>query len=71
MKQFLILHRFWKRKVCGRLGWERGGGTKNANKRYSTCIIHMAVVTLICFNPIALKKTKIVYNFGLSECSKS
>ena len=22
------------------------------------------------FNPIALTKTKIVYNFGLSECSK-
>ena len=22
------------------------------------------------FNPIALRKTKIVYNFGLSECSR-
>ena len=24
----------------------------------------------MCFNPIALKKAKIVYNFGLSECNR-
>ena len=24
----------------------------------------------VCFNPIAPRKAKIVYNFGLSECNK-
>ena len=23
-----------------------------------------------CFNPVALRKTKIICNFGLSECSR-
>ena len=24
----------------------------------------------ICFNPLALRKVKIIYNFGLSECKR-
>ena len=28
------------------------------------------LVVQILFNPIALRKTKIAYNFGLSECNK-
>ena len=27
-------------------------------------------VLIFCFNPIALRKAKIVYNFGLSECNR-
>ena len=45
-------------------------GVGEIQQEINTCIIDLAVVTLICFNPIALKKTKIVYNFGLSECSR-
>ena len=26
--------------------------------------------TLLCFNPVALRKAKIIYNFGLSECNR-
>ena len=28
------------------------------------------VLAYFVFNPIALRKAKIVYNFGLSECSR-
>ena len=31
--------------------------------------IFVNVFTNISFNPIALRKTKIAYNFGLSECN--
>ena len=30
----------------------------------------MYLEVIIFFNPIALRKTKIVYNFGLSECNR-
>ena len=28
------------------------------------------ILPLFLFNPIALRKAKIVYNFGLSDCSR-
>ena len=30
----------------------------------------LQVLSCLKFNPVALRKAKIVYNFGLSECNK-
>ena len=40
---------------------------------HANCILNvydMSYVNIILFNPIALRKAKIVYNFGLSECNR-
>ena len=42
---------------------EKGGKTEN-NRIASPAIV------LVDSNPIALRKAKIVYNFGLSECNR-
>ena len=35
-------------------------------------LLHLFIFTKFCFffNPIALRKAKIIYNFGLSECNR-
>ena len=40
-----------------------------ANEQGLMCTLHHCHPT-ISFNPMALRKTKIVYNFGLSECNR-
>ena len=34
------------------------------------CTVHFRLTLLVVFNPIALKKAKIAYNFCLSECNR-
>ena len=37
---------------------------------YYKCCSCKASTQTLCLNPIALRKAKIAYNFGLSECSR-
>ena len=46
------------------------GCTKYFVAASTACPRHVFSTFLLEFNPIALRKTKIVYNFGLSECSR-
>ena len=39
-------------------------------RKYIRNVVHLIGVTALLLNLIALTKTKISYNFGLSECSK-
>ena len=45
--------------------------TKSLNEAFLEMQQHTCTNNLWrCFNPIALRKAKIVYNFGLSECNR-
>ena len=50
----------------------RLGGTKTGvTYNLTISIIHLRLVNFYFqINPIALRKAKIVYNFGLSECNR-
>ena len=38
---------------------------------YTKKVINMFIFYLVlCFNPVGLRKAKIVHNFGLSECNR-
>ena len=54
-------------------------GLKDFSKQFECCILALHIFTRLlyneylnrtAFNPIALRKTKIAYNFGLSECNR-
>ena len=38
--------------------------------RVTVYVVHKILLRLNKFNPIALRKAKIVYNFGLSGCNR-
>ena len=40
------------------------------SKRAIAALNCSSELNLNCFNPIAFRKAKIVYNFGLSECNR-